>query len=526
MACSTAHQLLRQLQTWQSAQQPIIPLDDDTATERLEKAGIHQSEREEKLNRLTLGGKTAPPRVLANYADLHGLDRIDEATHGIDLTNQPCAANIRAVMQAAEIALLNINDLSVNITQDINAGRIGQAEEKYRWISSFQQTLHSLSLLESSFPVTRQGTHISIADSASAGAVLENLTHVHRAMDHAGLTSPDAISSGNLYEAGRNLTHQAFVDTTYTSLWMNSLKAVPIPDVVRQPYEDDRAFYKRFVGTDALELAVNELNQEGDNFFRQFRAYHQMSEILVKQANLLIANAVTTILTPGSNLIEATENMATALSMLEIMNQNIVPILRNLSANQYQDIRGSLGITSGSHSSNIKQGLFKPLYDLFIEAVMARVMELKPYSENALNARLQEIVQEPTKDHQTHDMYTLLKQSRELYTSVSTWKDLHMQYVKTQIGLSPEHMKAMASISGAPNAARSAHNMNRAAHGENDVIIPVYQALAGKQFSSVPPFDNVFRSEGQDNFVDTMLVNTARVVAERSASVQRRIHVN
>jgi tryptophan 2,3-dioxygenase len=517
-------QILARLERWEAQQRPILPMTDEEAREKLTKARLQEEEIGEKLERLTLNGERASARVLASYPDLQGLDRIDEANNGIDLSGNPKAANIRAVLQAAEIALLNISDLSKRIVQDIEVGQIGDAEEKYRWISSFQQTMHSLSLLGQKLPVSGKGTHTSIAHSPSAGTALGSLKDMHRALKNAGLVEPEHISTHDIHESGRNLTHQAFVDTTYTDIWMNSLGQVNIPNVSADAGEDAHAFYKRFVGTDALNLAVNELDQKGDNFLRQFRAYHQMSEILVGQANKLIAQSIKTILSPDGNLMEANDNIHTALNMLEIMNQNVVPILRNLSVNKYQDIRGSLGITSGSHSPHIKHGLFQPLYELLTEAVKFRVMNLQPYQEEGLRKQMEEIVENPSKDHTTHDQYTLLKQANELHLTLKTWRDLHIQFVKTQIGLAPEGETPTASISGSPSAMQAAHGMRHGAHGGRDVIVPVYETLLGRDFPAVSPFASVFRAGGEGNFAGGMLGKTAQVVTGRSESVQERVH--
>jgi tryptophan 2,3-dioxygenase len=521
---SCTQDVLDALRKWEEKQTPTTPMHDEVASNELIHKGVSYEEQAEKLAALTLNGEAATPRVLASYADLHGLDRIDEAKQGMDLSDNPKAANVRSVLQTCEIALLNIRDLSNRIVTDINAENIGDAEEKYRWVSAFQKTLQSLGMLESSLPVAGKCTEISVTDSPSCGTALEDIESIHKALAGAGFVDANHISHHNLHDSGRNLTHQAFVDTAYTDIWMQSLRTVHIPNVQLEAGEDSRAFYARFVGTEALNLAVNELDQTGDNFLRQFRAYHQMSEILVGQVNRLVAQSIHTILSPEGNLMEASETMRIALQMIDIVNQNVEPILRNLSVNKYQDIRGSLGITSGSHSSNIKKGLFSPLYELFTEAVKFRVMDSQPFTEEGLKCQIEQIAENPTKNHETHDYYVLLTQANALHLSLKTWRDLHMQFVKTQIGLAPEGRPPTASISGAPNAVKSAHTMRQVAHGGQDVIAPIYEGLLGKGFMAVSPFSSVFRRGEKENFVDAMLGHTAKVMEERSAAVQNRVH--
>ncbi|MES2907196.1 MAG: hypothetical protein V4691_09290 [Pseudomonadota bacterium] len=522
---SSPEQILERLQKWQAAQASITSLTHKDAIERLDKAGISKTEIEEKLDRLTLGGARATPRVLANYIDLHALDRLDEAAKSFDVSTQPEAANIRAVLQGMEITLLNVIDLSKRIKKDIETRKFDDAEEKYRWVSSFVQTLHSLSLLNLKLPASGRGHKTGILHSDSAQRMLESLKEIHQTFREAGLLEAAVISEQNIHTPTRNLTHQAFVDTTFTDIFLKNLQHINLPGVEKKKEESEQDFYRRFVGSEVLELAVNELDQTGDNFLRQFRAYHQISEVLVAQANSLIAASITTILSADGNLLEACDNMMSVLAMLDIMNQNVVPILRNLSVNKYQDIRGSLGITSGSHSPHIKHSLFQPLYELFVEAVQLRIMKLKTYDEIALTQRIRQIAENPTKDHSTYDDYTLLKQAHGLHLALRTWRDLHMQFVKTQIGMPQGNETPTASISGSPSAVKAAHGMRQGAHGEKDVIVLIYETLLGKEFPIVAPFSNVFRDDqNADNIVDSMLNVTAKVVATRSAQVQNRVH--
>ncbi len=517
-------QLLDKIEAWEAMQRPRAPLDMNEALHRLAKAGLEESEATDKLKSLRLRTEQATPRVLASYTDLHGLDRLDQANVGIDLSANPEAAGVRALFQSAEIALLNINDLSRRTIQDLDAERIGDAEEKYRWISSFQQTMLSLSLLAVKLPLATDGTQASIMHSPHTPVALAGLKDLHRALDRAGLMKPDQIGFRNLHEPGRNLTHQAFVDTAYADVWLSDLHQVNVPGVSPRPGEGGHAFYERFVGTSALDLAVNELDQQGDNFLRQFRAYHQISEILAAHANRLIVRSIKVILSPGSNLLRALGEVNTALIMLDVMVQNVVPILRNLSVNKYQDIRGSLGITSGSHSPNIKHGLFQPIYGVFTDAVKARLMSLQPYNEEDLKRRMAEIVADPTRNHATNDQYRLMTQATDLHLVLKTWRDLHVQFVKTQIGLPPEGMTPTASISGSPSAIKAAHGMRQGAHGAHDQIAPLYEALLHKTFIPVLPFAAVFSRGQEESFSEAMLSSTAKVVANRSEQVQHRVH--
>lgn len=510
-------EIKEKLAHWQGSQRAIRPMDDAIALKKLHAAKLSDEEIEEKLERLSIKGAPASPRVLASYADLHALDRLGEANQGIDLSDNRSAANQRAILQAAEIALLTTRDLAKRATRDINAGKLGEAEEKYRWISALQRTLASLGDVASKHAVRGKGADVSISDSVNAGQCLEDLRTMHRAMEKAGLTDEDHISRHDLHDPARNLSHQAFVDTTYIDLWNKSLQRVRLPGVEKGNGETKEAFYRRLIGTDALDLAVNELDQKGDNFLRQFRAYHQMSEVLVAQANQCIAETITKLLDPNIPISEAREQMRMTLGLLDVVNENIEPILNHLSVNKYQDIRGSLGITSGSHSPNIRGGLFAPLYDLLVKSAELRVMDLHDYAPSELHNRLHEVMEPPRVDEKTQQSRELLRDVHDVHLHLRKWRDLHMQFVRTQIGQSPIDETPTASISGARDALKSATGMRQNAHGHRDPIKAIHEAITGQPFQREP------RESLAIPFADAMLVNTARVVAERSRPVQERV---
>jgi tryptophan 2,3-dioxygenase len=517
----TSQDIMQMLKEWRSQQVDMQPIDQDAALKKLSKAKMPEEEIKDKLAQLTLNGEDAHPRVLASYPDLHALDRIDQSRN-VKL-DHPSARAIRAVLQAAEIGLLNSSDLSKRAVADIDAGNIGDAEEKNRWISSFQQTLHSLALLAAKIPSYGEGATVSIAHSPHAGLCLDDLEAFHKAMQSAGLTSEEHISTLNLHNPGRSITHHASIDSNYTRLWQDMLQQANLPGVSREADENEYEFYERVVGTKALNLAVNELDQKGDNFLRQFRAYHQMSEILVQQANELIADAIPQILDKEyGNLRQANENMKVALSMLDVVNQNVVPILRNLSVNKYQDIRGSLGITSGSHSPHLRGGLFGPIYTMFIAAVKHRVAGDGFTNKETLEAALEKVMDNPlNQDQETYDQYQLLQQAHKLHLAVRNWRELHGQFILTQIPTTPDQEQTTGSISGSKSALRAAHGMKYYAHSERDVALPLYESLLGKDYNAV---SKTAFAPDEGSFLEELFENTAKVVAERSAPVQNRIH--
>ena len=105
----------------------------------------------------------------------------------------------------------------------------------------------------------------------------------------------------------------------------------------------------------------------------------------------------------------------------------------------------------------------------------------------------------------------------DVHLHLRKWRDLHMQFVRTQIGQSPIDETPTASISGARDALKSATGMRQNAHGHRDPIKAIHEAITGQPFQPEP------RESLAIPFADAMLGNTARVVAKRSSGVQQRV---
>jgi hypothetical protein len=102
-----------------------------------------------------------------------------------------------------------------------------------------------------------------------------------------------------------------------------------------------------------------------------------------------------------------------------------------------------------------------------------------------------------------------------VYQAVRTWRDEHIQFVKTQIGVSTSDMTPTASISGSENAAQAAQSFRRA-HSA-DPIGPLYEALLGKRAPALLPLVH------PGEFDEFMGCLTATAVQSMYADVQARV---
>jgi len=512
----TAGSLREALEKWRGSYVSVQPLSEEGAERQLQGAQLIGEMRESLLARLKYNGGPAPIRFLASYSDLQSLDRIDEADSVTPLDPISHASLCRTVFQASEVALLNIAELAERTKTDLEAGRIGEAEEKYRWISALQRSLASFSNLLVHFPPASDGSLLTIRGSSAFSEADQSLEIMRSAIIDAELVSGRQIIEGQLYEPARNLTHQVFSDLVFEDLSKEGLGNVIIPDVY--PGEAKELPYDTFVGAHYIRLSVQEIDHVGDTFFRQFRAFHQMSEIFAKQANHLLAAVVDELTREDGSLPRASSLMRTALSFLEFLPENLDPLLKNLSVSRYQDFRVSLGITSGSHSPNIRKNLFNTLYPLVVRSVEMRVKEAGDELSNSLNDAIAHVYDRRFEDPQANSLVSLCEGAVSLHFTLRHWRDLHLQFVKTHLGIS--ETAPTASVAGAKDGVSTAARIREHAHAEKkDPIKELYEAMYRRPYSPSSPF----MPYASETFAGQIAARTAKAVKITSAAIQERV---
>jgi tryptophan 2,3-dioxygenase len=499
---NTREGILAALDAWQAKQEPITPMSDERAMEKLTLKKLTPEDIGEKMAKIRMNGGKAPLRYIASYPDLQAIDRLQEANQGMDLSDNDDAANIRALMQCSEICLLNIHDLAPKIASQFaqqemekyhHYGVVGldgperlfgetTATEAYRWISSFQETLGEIVGLLERLPANGKGVDLSLSNSPHIGQCFDSLKVLHKELGKQQRFQPMMIKFN-----GTDINHQNFVDTIYTEMWEKALKQVHIPGVERATGQKKHDLYQQFVGTEALNLAVNELDQIDPpfNFLRQFRAYHQISEILTARVNELFCKSIRELADPTVPTLQAKEHLNHAVQMLDIVNRNLQPIARNLSFMEYHNIRDSLGVTSGSDSPNLRAGLFHPLYGLLVAAAEQRALGFTPCSEKEKEKRLSDIVAHRNENNEYNNLYEIMEKTLSVHTCVNRWRNAHLQLIKTQIGVGEDEETQTGSIKGSKNAYLTAKGFFEFA-SKTDPIPPIFKAIRGKKYVPEP----------------------------------------
>jgi tryptophan 2,3-dioxygenase len=336
---------------------------------------------------------------------------------------------------------------------------------------------------------------------------------------HEMLSTTAAESTGDIAEKDiddpRRFTFfHTFVNTNYETIWLSILRHVRVPGVYRTSDESPEDFYQRIVQNDEVREAVACVDLKDVTYLMQFRAYHQISEILVGLVNDLIAETILALTNETQSSFEhEAGSLALCNKLLQIVTDNIKPIVRTLSPKAYFAIRSALGITSGSHSHNLRKGLFLTIYPLLVRSLRLRIVNFDEIAARDDGSVLDQSLQ-VLRSNVNPKLATLIRQAVYVYQYVRTWRDEHIQFVKTQIGLSPEDNTPTASISGAENAAQTAHNF-RSAY-KTDPIGPLYEAVLGKR----PPTPIAIVHSGR--FDEYMASFTADAVQEMYVDVQQR----
>ena len=96
-------------------------------------------------------------------------------------------------------------------------------------------------------------------------------------VDRGDLRLEDAIADCSIDDPLLHLIHVARFCNHLAQIWDRNLAAVALPEPV--------AAYAEFTATEHIRSAVHSIALDGDTFFMQFRAVHQVPELLSEQAN-------------------------------------------------------------------------------------------------------------------------------------------------------------------------------------------------------------------------------------------------
>lgn len=369
--------------------------------------------------------------IADNYHELQGIHVLEKARESHSLPRASVLSTLQALFQCVEVAILNLTDLFSRTEESIKKGDVNSALTKLSWARGFHRTLVQLSLLPMQLHIYEstsynQTTYLKISDSSSYHDYIRAIKAFDKSMldtiTEDEVTFRTVISSQSLESPRYMLIHLTRICNHESTVWERNLACVATPMVINS--------YKDFVASDIIHNAVYDRVLSGDTYFMQFRGLHQIPEILSREINDRIEAAILSI--RSSNLKGAYEHLRTVNILTEGILATLPVIIDNLSTSDYHIIRENLGLTSGSHSVNLHYHLFRDLYNQLGEELNRKILTIEKTDD--INLAIHQVESRKSEEDISFHIHLLLNECLALQSFVHTWRDIHLQLPRNNLG--------------------------------------------------------------------------------------------
>ncbi len=462
-----------------------LPATAEEAHRLLKSKGFSEEQIAKRVRDFVVQPGTDATVVLANYEWLHGISYLKQAAQQDCLSGLCNAQAIIALFRCAEICFHNMAALADKIVEHMQCQAVPLAALEMRWMVDFHHTLHKLGQLLITCDWGEQAGDVLDVDYSASYQAYQQKNDVLQQLLLQRYASElmTAIADKELDDMAYFVFFNEYVNCNYVSVWNVALQQVRLPGVFKRETETAHAFFNRMVATECVQHAVMDVELRRKTNLMQFRAYHQMSEIMAAVVNEYFCQVITQLVSvQTTHLVGAVQLLSLSNQLLVLVNDNIKPLIRTLTPRAYSAIRPALGVTSGSHSQDLRKGLFISLYPTLVRAFRLRIADF--CSTLAGNdAAIYPLAITLLRNSSNSDEANLMRQLVYVYQHIRLWRDDHMQLIKNQLGVSDADTVPIASISGAENAAQHAQGF-REVHA-HDPIAPLYTAVLGKQIAPV-----------------------------------------
>jgi hypothetical protein len=369
--------------------------------------------------------------IAEHYYSLHSIAAVEAARATSPFAVATPESRVLALVQAAEIALYNLADLLERAATDLDAGDVGRCATKMCWARGFHRVLVRLSLAAiragdtAGRPPPEEFWHIDATPGfAEFLPALQRFDATLRRLDEERtIDALETFAGAPPGDAVFTTLHAARIANHDSRTWSLNFARVchPAPGTTE---------VEALLATDWLRHAVQEHRLSGDTYFTQFRALHQIPELLARELNDSIEIAIRDIRRGDTGA--ALDALEGALCLADPIEACLPPIVDNLTTRDYHDIRENLGLTSGSHSVSLRFHLFTELYEQLCDAVAELGDER---GDEPLVRRLR-------------------RQVVALHTFIFAWRDMHLHLPRNNLGGS-----ATKSLTGSPDAIRTVRKM-------------------------------------------------------------------
>ncbi|HEY1354098.1 MAG TPA: hypothetical protein VGF67_31185 [Ktedonobacteraceae bacterium] len=458
--------------------------------------------------------------IAEHYAQLQAIPILAQARQLCPLPTASPASTMQAIFQAAEIALLNLHQLMQRALSDVHAQRCAPLACKLSWARSFHTILLHLSFLPQKLGLVlesaQEGQEISILASPAYQAYAEAVKAFDRqflaTIQTQSVSLPHIIGQKSLADNQMRSLHLLRLCSHETTIWERNLwrvaVGVPVPD------------YAEFVVSQAMQQAVYDTMLDGDTYYTQFRGVHQIPEILTAEINDHIEMAIVQL--QARDLRRVYEHLRSLNLLSEGVLAALPPIAENLATVDYHEIRENLGLTSGSHSTNIHYHLFKDLYEQLWGAFTGLLLEAsdRPLASEDIQQLLRAIDVRRFVDEQAFLLHLLANEFLKLRAFIATWRELHLHFPRNAIG--GDHTR---SLTGSADAVLAVKKMRDTAFLRD----PGQPLLAARNLdnpaTSLPPLSLSTYFLSAEALDQQLLTTTGGVTKERFNDVQKRTGV-
>lgn len=444
--------------------------------------------------------------IASTYDELQALPHLRAARDAYALPKASGAGGVRALLQAAEIALLNVADLLARARADVEGGALGRAVVKLSWAHGFHRVLLRLSMATERLvePAAEVVHALHIDDSPAFRAFVDALAAFDQGVAAAGLPIEEALAHESLDTTLFRLLHLARVSNHEATVWEPAFAAVPVGA--------DAPPYEQYVATAELRAAVDDTKLDGDTFFMQFRGLHQIPEIVADEVNDRLEAAIRAL--RGDELRASFDHLAAANLFLDVMVACVPPMADNLATADYHDIRENLGLTSGAHSAALRYHLFHDLYEQLCAALLAALGT----SDGDLAQSVQRVAEMGGETRGESDrawlLDLLLREALTLRRLIDRWRMLHMHLPRNNVG-----GFATKSLAGSRDAVEAVRQMRDSAAGSDPLrslrLPHADDSRAGK--SALQAY-----LQSPASLDRQLLTATGRITQDRFPDVQRR----
>jgi len=454
--------------------------------------------------------------IADTYSDLQALHIFKEIQSEHPLPPASRQSVLRSVLQSIEVALLNLSDLIFRASNDISNNDLDHALTKISWMRGFHYILEQLSQMPTQLGFAgelSENTVIRITDSPAMKKYFLGLRKfdisVKAYLVPIKNSLEEAISHKSLDDNLTRFIQQVRICNHATTIWEHNLALIYIPA--------KDTTYLDFVVPDKINEMVYDRELTGDTYFMQFRAFHQIPEILTYEINNLIEHAILRI---------REQDIQTAVECLTVVNTlspgvvgSIMPIADNLTTSDYHHIRENLGITSGSHSENIHYHLFQDLYSQLGKEYEAFIE--RSFGDQCGSTDTTEIVRFIDANRHLNETFfmahLLTNQLLDLHMFVFHWRDGHLHLPRNTVG---GHLTK--SLKGAPDAVQTVKNMRQQAFAKDELRAIVIARLGNVTDYDSPdlPLAQYFStSDALDDIISSI---TGAITKIRFGHVQHR----